>query len=176
MLGSDKTATGSPAKAYLRRGHGQLETKLDQLEMDPRWISQGSKATALCNWFYFLGNVPKKFPNLFTVYCNMRSSPHGNFMATIATSSQILVFTGISYIIYPSPWMSMAKDLPIAINQNHQSPRKPHLGSSAIPSASIMQAKKSIRAGRRWPQDSMVCVFNNKKWGDSGKNEETGCK
>ena len=60
-------------------------------------MDQGSKATALCNWFYFLGNVPKKFPNLLTVYCNMRSSPHGNFMATIATSSQII--TGLYWDI-----------------------------------------------------------------------------
>jgi len=76
-----------------------------------RWIQDGSlrdrRQLRYATGSIFSGMFPRNSPNLFTVYCNMRSSPHGNFMATIATSSQILVFTGISYIIYPSPWMSM---------------------------------------------------------------------
>ena len=134
--------------------------------MDPRWIRNRRQLRATGNWFYFLGNVPKKFLN----FCSPFTEKNGIISATEnGNHSYLIPNTGLYWDIIDiihrisiaihrcpgCPWMSMSKD--------HTSAALPFR-----PPASY-RPKRASELAADGPRNSMVCVFNNKKWGDMGR-------
>ena len=185
-------ATGSLAKAYLRHGgHGQqlryaIGSNLRNAPSYPNLF------TVTIKWDHFRmalhSNHSYLIPNT-GLYWDIMFPLSQNISYTIYYIPYTIYH--ISYIIYPISDIRYPISICIhgchgchgyhrcpwpKINQCHQpkqpKPEKPHLGSSAIPSASIIQAKKSIRAGRRIPW----CVLNNRNGEIQAKNEETRCE